>query len=218
MYQISKSSFQTGLYLDLLQKSSFSSHLGPRVQGWILPPTLISANHQIGLFFIPKVAIEAYFASLYFYNLTIHSTPHIIYTSHRYFRSFCALLIPHTTISTQEKVKSQYWFFFHQLSHLGEVLPQLAHTFRLKHRADNIAGVRITRELPVPLRNPAHSNHLPPAEGLCENLSDIHPVCALGRRQTNAMTRRYTSRSAPPRFRWITFEITLNDKNEKLLH
>jgi hypothetical protein len=29
---------------------------------------------------------------------------------------------------------------------------------------------------------------LPPAEGLCGNLSDIHPVCALGRRQTNAMT------------------------------
>jgi hypothetical protein len=32
-------------------------------------------------------------------------------------------------------------------------------TFRLKHRADNIAGVRKTRELPVPLRNPAHSSH-----------------------------------------------------------
>jgi hypothetical protein len=29
-------------------------------------------------------------------------------------------------------------------------------------------------------------SHLPPAEGLCGKLLDIHPVCALGRRQTNA--------------------------------
>jgi hypothetical protein len=49
--------------------------------------------------------------------------------------------------------------------------------------------------------------HLPPAEDLCGNLSDIHPVCALGRRQTNAMTSRCTFRSAPLRFRWITFEF-----------
>jgi hypothetical protein len=103
------------------------------------------------------------------------------------------------------------FFFFYHLYHLGEGLPQLAY-FRLKHRADNIAGVRITRGLPVPPQNPAHSSHLPPAEGLCVNLSDIHPLCALGRRQTYAMTSRCTSRSAPPRFRWITFEMHIRSQ------
>jgi hypothetical protein len=45
--------------------------------------------------------------------------------------------------------------FFH-LSHLGEGLPQLAY-IQAETLADNIAGVRIIRELPVPLRNSAHS-------------------------------------------------------------
>jgi hypothetical protein len=114
-------------------------------------------------------------------------------------------------------------FIFFFFPPWGRVTATSLHSaFRLKHRADNIAGVRITRELPVPLRNPAHSSHLPPAEGLCGNLSDIHPVCALGRRQTNAMTSRCTSRSAPPRFRWITFEMRIRslpllDKSSPLL-
>jgi len=48
-----------------------------------------------------------------------------------------------------------FFFFF--------IFPSLGNGYRnspplrLKPRADNIAGGRITRELPVPLRNPAHS-------------------------------------------------------------
>jgi hypothetical protein len=34
----------------------------------------------------------------------------------------------------------------------------------------------------------------------------------LGRRQTNAMTSRCNSRSAPPRFRWITFEMHIRSQ------
>jgi hypothetical protein len=80
--------------------------------------------------------------------------------------------------------------------------------------------VAITKNIPcrhtlgkgtaVPPQNPAliRATCLPPRV-FAETCQIIHPVlCALGRRQTNAMTSRCTSRSAPTRFRWILLRHT----------